>query len=75
MRYYRVIIEPDENGVYIATVPALPGVVDQGDTVEEAFTNVKESLYFALDCMREDNEELPPSDAETREVRGIELAV
>ena len=75
MRYYKVIIEPDEDGVYIATVPALPGVVDQGDTPEEAFENVKESLYFALDCMIEDGEEIPPSDAETREVRGIALAV
>ncbi len=75
MRHYNVIIEPDEDGVYIATVPALPGVVDQGDTPEEAFENVKESLFFALDCMREDNEELPPSDADVREVRGIELAV
>ena len=75
MRHYNVIIEPDEDGVYIANVPALPGVVEQGDTVEEAFANVKESLTFALDCMREDNEELPPSDAEVREIRGVELAV
>lgn len=75
MRYYKVIIEPDEDGVYIATVPAVPGVVDQGDTPEEAFERVKESLYFALDSMIEDNEEIPPGDAEHREIRGIELAV
>jgi predicted RNase H-like HicB family nuclease len=49
--------------------------VDQGDTVEEAFENVTESLHFALDCMIKDGEEIPPSDAETREVRSIELAV
>jgi antitoxin HicB len=75
MRYYRVIIEPDEDGVYIATVPTMPGVVDQGDTPEEAYERVKESLHFALDNMIEDNEEIPPSDAEHREIRGIELAV
>jgi antitoxin HicB len=75
MRYYRVIIEPDEDGVYIATVPAVPGVVDQGETVEEAFERVKESLNFALDNMAEDGEEIPPSDAEHREIRGVELAV
>lgn len=45
---YMVIIEPDEDGVYIATVPAVPGVVDQGDTPEEAFERAKESLHFAL---------------------------
>ncbi len=75
MRTYKVIIEPDEDGVYIATVPALPGVVDQGDTPEEAYERVKASLYLALDSMTEDNEEIPPSDAEYREVRAIELAV
>ena len=75
MRYYKVIIEPDEDGVYIATVPALPGVVDQGNTPEEAFANVEESAHFALDCMMEDGEEIPPSDIEVREeVRTIELA-
>jgi predicted RNase H-like HicB family nuclease len=75
MRYYRVIIEPDEDGVYIATVPAVPGVVDQGETPEEAYERVKESLYLALDSMIEDSEEIPPDDAEHREIRGIELAV
>jgi antitoxin HicB len=75
MRYYRVIIEPDEDGVYIATVPSVPGVVDQGDTPEEAYERVKESLYFALDSMIEDNEEIPPDDSEHREIRGIQLAV
>ncbi len=60
MKQYKVIIEPDEDGVYIATVPALPGVVDQGDTRQEAFERVEESAHFALDCMVEDNEELPP---------------
>ena len=73
MRHYKVIIEPDEDGVYIATVPALPGVVDQGDTPEEAFANVRESVHFALECMIEDGEEIRPSDAETREVRALEL--
>ena len=75
MRYYRVIIELDEDGVYIATVPAVPGVVDQGETPGEAYERVKESLHFALDSMIEDNEEIPPDDAEHGEVRGIELAV
>jgi len=75
MRTYKVIIEPDEDGVYIATVPVVPGVVDEGDTPEEAFERVRASLYLALDSMAEANEEIPPSDAEYREIRAIELAV
>lgn len=74
-RYYKVVIDPDEDGVYIATVPALPGVVEQGETTEEAFERVREALTFTLDCMAEEGEEIPPSDADMSEVRGVELVV
>lgn len=74
-RYFKVIIEPDEDGVFIATVPAVPGVVEQGETPEEAFERVRESLTFFLDCKAEDGEEIPPSDADMGEVRGLELVV
>ena len=75
MRHYWVVIEPDEDGVFIATVPALPGIVEQGETADEAYERIKESLTFALDCRLEDGEEIPPSDTDVGEVRGIELAV
>ena len=75
MRHYRVVIEPDEDGVFIATVPAVPGVVEQGETADEAYERVKESLTFALDCMTEDGEKIPPSDADVREIRGVDLAL
>lgn len=75
MRHYKVVIEPDEDGVFIATVPAVPGVVEQGETTDEAYERVKESLTFALDCMVEDKEAIPPSDADATEIRGVELAL
>ena len=74
-RYYKINIEPDEDGVFISTVPAVPGVVEQGETTEEAFERVRESLTFFLDCKAEDGEEIPPSDADHSEVRGMELVV
>lgn len=75
-RRFKVIIEQDEDGVYIATAPALPGVVEQGDTVDEAFQNMGTAMRFALDCMSEEGEELPPSDASSfREVHNIELVI
>lgn len=74
-RCYTVIIEPDEDGVYVATVPSVPGVADQGDTAEEALENLREALLFHLECMGEDGEALPPSDTPKREVRNVELAV
>lgn len=75
-RRYQVIIEPDEDGVYVATVPALPGVVEQGGTPDEAFERVREALAFTLDSMAEEGERIPPSDAPGgREIRNVELAV
>lgn len=74
-RRYTVIIEPDEDGVYVATVPALPGVVDQGASEEEALENIRQALDFTLSDMAERGEEIPPSDAGRRVVREVDLAV
>lgn len=75
-RRYKVIIEKDEDGVYIATAPALPGVVEQGATEDEAFENMGAAIRFTLDCMSEEGEELPLSDAmHYKEVRNIELVI
>jgi predicted RNase H-like HicB family nuclease len=75
-RRYKVLIEQDETGVYIATASALPGVVEQGDTTDEAFENMGAAMRFTLDSMVEEGEELPPSDApHSVEVREIELVV
>jgi antitoxin HicB len=75
-RRYKVLIEQDETGVYIATAPALPGVVEQGDTVDEAFENMGAAMRFTFDSMIEEGEELPSSDApHSVEVRDIELVV
>lgn len=73
---YRVIIEPDEDGVFIATAPALPGVVEHGDTADEAFENMREAMRFTLDSMIEEGETLPESDVSVlSETRSLELAI
>ena len=45
---YDVIIEQDENNVYVAHVPELPGCHTEGDTLEEVISNIKEAmeLYY-----------------------------
>ena len=75
-RRYKVLIEQDEDGIYVAIAPALPGVVEQGNTVDEAFENMGAAMRFTLDSMVEEGEDLPPSDApHSIEVRDIELVV
>ena len=50
---FRVVIEKDETGYYVAEVPALPGCVSQGKTLEEAKANIKEAIEGWLEVMNE----------------------
>lgn len=45
---YRVIVEQDEDGVYVASVPSLQGCYSEGDTYEEAIQNVKDVIELRL---------------------------
>ncbi len=68
---FRVILEPDEDGVFVAQVPALPGCISQGTTRAEALKNVQEAIEGYLESLREHNEPIPPSiDEEVVEVSG-----
>jgi len=49
---YTVILEREGDGGYVASVPALPGCVSQGDTREEAIRNVHEAAdLYIEDCV------------------------
>jgi len=61
---YRVLIEQDEDGVYVADVPALPGCVSQGRTRSEAVENIKEATAAYLESLQAHNEAVPPSISE-----------
>jgi predicted RNase H-like HicB family nuclease len=74
-RVYRVVLEPDEEGGYVASAPSLPGVYEQGETPDETFERMRKAMAFHLDCMIEESEEIPPSDATGRLERDIELAL
>ena len=68
---FRVILEPDEDGVFVAQVPSLPGCISQGTTRVEALKNVQEAIEGYLESLREHNEPIPPSiDEEVVEVSG-----
>jgi predicted RNase H-like HicB family nuclease len=61
---YRVIVEKDEDGVYVVEVPALPGCISQGITRTEALANIKESIELYLDSLEAHGEPVPPSISE-----------
>lgn len=61
---YRVIIEQDEDGVFVAEVPSLPGCISQGKTRTEALANIKEAMEGYLESLREHGEPVPPPISE-----------
>jgi len=58
---YRVFIEQDEEGVFVAEVPALPGCISQGHTRKEALKNIQEAIAVYLESLKSHNEPIPPS--------------
>lgn len=68
---FRVLIEQDEGGVYVASVPALPGCLSQGATRKEALTNIKDAMSGYLISLKKHNEAIPPSiDEEVVDING-----
>ena len=65
LRKFKVIIEYDEDeGGYTVTVPALPGCITEGETVEEALENSKEAIKGFLEAMQIQGKQLPLKDSQ-----------
>ena len=58
---YRILISPDEDGVYVAEAPSLPGCVSQGATRSEAIENIREAMVGCLESLEAHGEPIPPS--------------
>lgn len=66
---FRVQVDQDEDGVFVAEVPSLPGCVTQGSTRAEALDNIREAITVYLESLKEHDEPIPPSvDEEVVEV-------
>lgn len=51
---FTVLIEKDEDGIYVATVPALRGCHTQAKTVEELLPRVREVIELCLEVETEE---------------------
>ena len=58
-KYYKAIFEPQEEGGYTVTVPSLPGCISEGDTYEQAFTNIREAIALYLESLQADGLPVP----------------
>ena len=57
---YTVLFEPAEEGGYVVTCPALPGLVTEGDTLKEARAMAKDAIALYLESLRDDGLAIPP---------------
>ena len=60
---YTVIFEPAAEGGFIVTCPALPGLVSEGDTMEEAREMARDAIRGYLESLRADGLPIPAEPA------------
>lgn len=58
-------LDRDEDGVWVAECPSIPGCVSQGQSKEEALENVREAIAL---CLEVRSEKGLPLTVETRQV-------
>jgi len=71
-RYTIVLIPEPEEGGYSVLVPALPGCVTQGETVEEAIAMAQDAIAGWIEVAKKHGEPIPE---ETEEPRTIAIDV
>jgi antitoxin HicB len=59
---YTVLFDPAEEGGYVVTCPSLPGLVTEGDTLEEARAMAADAIRGYLEALAKDGLPLPPEN-------------
>jgi predicted RNase H-like HicB family nuclease len=50
----KVVLEASDEGGYTVYVPSLPGCISEGETIEEALTNIQEAIELYLEPVEDD---------------------
>lgn len=58
---YRILIEQDENGFFVAECPSLPGCISQGNTRAEALNNIQDAIKGYIESLKKHDEPVPPA--------------
>jgi len=59
MLTYTVELHPQKEGGYTVTVPALPGCISEGDTLEEALKNIKDAIEGYIRVLAKHKRKIP----------------
>jgi predicted RNase H-like HicB family nuclease len=58
VRIYRILLKPEPEGGYKVLVPALPGCITYGETIEEARAMATEAIALYVEELQARNEEI-----------------
>ena len=61
----QVILYPDEDGRWVAECPSLPGCISQGESKQDAISNVKEAIELYISALEDDGLPVPKEQFET----------
>ncbi|MBY0310858.1 MAG: type II toxin-antitoxin system HicB family antitoxin [Phycisphaerales bacterium] len=56
---FRILIEQDEDGVFVANCPTLPGCWSQGGTRDEALANIQDAMRGYLESLAKSGDPIP----------------
>jgi len=57
---YRVLVEQDEDGIFVVECPTFPGCISQGATRKEALANIQDAIEGYIESLKKHNEPIPP---------------
>ncbi|MGI0088414.1 MAG: type II toxin-antitoxin system HicB family antitoxin [Nitrosotalea sp.] len=63
---YKIIIQKDEDGTFVANCPSLPGCISQGDTREEVLINIKDAARGYLQSLKKHDEHVHKAEEEPK---------
>ena len=69
----KVVLEKDEDGYFVATVPALPGCISQGKTEKLALKNIREAIELHIHTLAEDGIPLSGKKQAKETIISVEL--
>ena len=56
---YSIFIEQDEDGIFVAECPSLPGCISQEKNRKEVLENIQDAIKGYLECLKKHNEPVP----------------
>lgn len=68
MLTYTVELKPQEEGGYTITVPALPGCISEGDTIEESLENIRDAAEGYIETLVKHQRKVPLEFSDFRQV-------